>query len=87
VLITGCASPTYVKVGTGYKVNETNIDWKDGSKSDPVVARIEVFKKSGAVTYGVSHSSQWFQGWPVNNELEYAKTEVFIDYTFTIGGK
>lgn len=84
LLLTGCSS-TYVKVGTGYKLQESNIDWRDGSNNHPVSARVEVFKQRGQVTYGVAHHSQWLQGEPFNDGLEYSKTEIFIDYTFELG--
>jgi hypothetical protein len=84
VLLSGC-STTYLKVGTGYKLRESDIDWRDGSQSSPLTARIELFQRSGGITYGVSHHSQWLQGWPFNDDMEYGKTELFIDYTFEIG--
>ena len=86
LLCSGCSS-TYLKVGAGYKLNETNINWYDGSSSDPISARIELYKESGDLSYGISHHSQWFTGFPFNNNLEYSKTEVFIDYKFSLGDK
>jgi hypothetical protein len=85
ILLCGC-STTYVKVGAGYKLQESDIDWRDGSDNHPVSARVEVYKKQGALSYGVAHHSQWLQGRPFNDGLEYSKTEVFIDYTFSLGG-
>lgn len=81
-------SEIYLKVGAGYKFSETDqIKTKDGKKFDvdnsPVSARIEIGKESGNVTYGISHHSQWLSGWPVNDQGEYGKTEVFIDFKFS----
>jgi hypothetical protein len=84
VLLSGC-STTYLKVGAGYKFRESDIDWRDGSTSHPVSARVELYQTHGAVSYGIAHHSQWLQGWPLNDDLEYGKTELFIDYTFELG--
>jgi hypothetical protein len=82
--IMSCSS-TYLKVGAGYKFQETKVNWLDGSKNHPISARIEVGNEVGRVTYGVSHHSQWLVGKPINSNYEYSKTELFIDYKF--GGK
>jgi len=88
LLLSGCTStPTYIKLGAGYKFTESDIKWRDGSGTNPISARIEVYKENGNVSYGISHHSQWFTGFPFNNNLEYSKTEVFVDYKFTLGGK
>jgi hypothetical protein len=81
ILCTGCSSTrNYVKVGAGYKFNETSIDFYDGASTSPISARIEAGQHNGAWSYGISHHSQWLRGWPVNNNTEYYKTELFIDY-------
>ena len=81
---------THVTIGAGYKVQETSLEFtRDGVTtewSEPVSARIEVYYQySDNVTFGISHHSQWLTGWPVNSEKEYSKTEIFIDYTFSVG--
>jgi hypothetical protein len=79
----GCASNVpYVKVGAGYKFKEANVDWGDGSVNDPISARIELGIENGPWSYGYSHHSQWFTGPPLNNNDEYSKHEIFVDYTW-----
>lgn len=86
VLLTGCATThiPYVTVGAGYKVDEKNfINLTTNERvNEPISARIEVGVEAGAIKYGVSHHSQWFSGFPFNNDSEYFKTEIFIDYTW-----
>lgn len=83
---------TYVTIGAGYKFQETNLRFTDdtGVTTDwekPISARIEIYYQYNKnVTFGISHHSQYFTGWPVNDEKEYSKTEIFIDYTFNLGG-
>lgn len=82
---------TYVTIGAGYKFQETSLKLsKDGELSnwdEPLSARIEVYYKySDNVTFGISHHSQWLTGFPFNDDSEYSKTEIFIDYTFSLGG-
>lgn len=82
---------TYVTVGTGYKFMEKTLWFTDdaGIKhtwNDPWTARIEIgYQYSKNVRFGISHHSQWLTGWPLNDDNEYHKTEIFIDYTFTLG--
>lgn len=83
---------TYVKVGAGYKFHEPQMHYitSDGDKyevHDPYSARIEVYYQySDNVTFGISHHSQWATGAPFNDDNgEYYKTEIFIDYTFNLG--
>lgn len=89
---TACTT-TYVSVGAGYKVDEPNyMEYENHGKlaadfGSPVSARIEVYQQEGNVKYGVSHHSQWLDGAPFNNDPEYGKTEIFVDYIFEIGGK
>ncbi len=78
-------SKSYVTVGIGYKLEETSLTFKDGNMSSPVSARLEMGIKDGNITYGISHHSQWFTGFPFNNDMEYGKTEIFIDYKFQLG--
>lgn len=80
LLLAGCSSTPYVKIGAGYKVQEIDIKFKDGSATHPISARIEAGIKQGDWTYGVSHHSQWFTGKPFNDNMEYSKTELFVDY-------
>jgi len=94
ILLTGCSSNPYLKVGAGYKFNEAKISHTNdyGVKQkfdDPISSRIElglsecVFKN---ISCGATHRSQWFSGAPFNNDKEYAVTEFFIDYTYRFGG-
>ena len=97
--LTGCAGQVpFVKVGAGYKVDETEMVYFEKTPvfypDEPMVtntrvhgnknpsARIDIGLEDGNWTYGISHHSNWFQGWPVNGDGEYQKTEVFVDYTF-----
>lgn len=85
ILLNSCASQGYyVKAGIGLKIQETDIKWYDGSSNHPVAARLEAGKRMGSWTYGISHTSQWFTGWPVNNNNEYQKTELFLDYEWNL---
>lgn len=88
ILTTACSSTTacynYAKAGVGYKVQETALyDTKDGSLfNDPISGRIEIGRQCSSISYGVSHHSQPFSGEPFNNDSEYQKTEIFIDYMY-----
>lgn len=82
-LLSGCATTPYVKVGVGYKLQSTEVRWDDGRVGDdPISARFEVGYENNIISYGVSHDSQWFTGKPFNDNMEYSKTELFIDYKF-----
>lgn len=87
-LATGCASThtPYAKVGAGYKLEETKLYRQvDGSSfNEPVSARFELGYETGNLSYGISHHSQFFSGWPFDGKAEYGKTEVFIDYKFIL---
>ena len=81
---------TYVTIGAGYKFQETNLKLtRNGVKKDwnePVSARIEIYYQySKNVTFGISHHSQWLTGFPFDDDSEYSKTELFVDYTFSLG--
>lgn len=80
--LTGCAESYYTKVGAGYKIDETNIQWYDSSPTSPISARIEVGAKKGNFLYGINHRSQYLSGKPFNNNSEYQVTEVFVDYVW-----
>ena len=87
-LLTGCSSVPYVKVGAGYKLEESHINWinKDGNVKNgnhPISARIDVGFDYQNWSYGISHHSQYFAGVPFNNDGEYGKTEVFVDYKYS----
>lgn len=80
----------YIKIGSGYKLIETDhivrttgekVYFNTGGK---ISARIEIGKESGNWTYGVSHHSQWLQGFPFDDEDELQKTELFVDYRWTL---
>ena len=80
----------YIKIGTGYKLIETEyVRLDDGSRVDlatggKISARIEIGKESGNWSYGLAHQSQWFAGFPFNKDEETEKSEIFIDYKWTL---
>jgi len=85
IFLTSCASTQpYLKIGAGYKFEETKIYWQNKGASTnsnhPISARFELGIEQENITYGISHHSQWLEGWPVNSNGEYSKTEVFADY-------
>ncbi len=81
----------YIKIGSGYKLIETDhivrttgekVYFNTGGK---LSARIEIGKESGNWSYGISHHSQWLSGSPINEDgNEYQKTELFVDYRWTL---
>ena len=54
--------------------------------NDPITARFELGMECvwENVTCGISHHSQFLSGFPFNNNMEYQKTEVFVDYKFNL---
>ena len=77
---------TYVTVGIAHKLRENTIKYKGVPIEQSPTARIEVFYQySKHVKFGISHHSQWLLGKPFNDKAEYSKTEIFIDYTFSLG--
>lgn len=80
----------YIKIGTGYKLIETEyLVLDDGSRigietGGKISARIEIGKESGNWSYGLAHQSQWFAGFPFDKDEETEKTEIFIDYKWTL---
>lgn len=93
MLVTYCCNTKadiYIKIGSGYKVFEPTyvtcesgerINFDNGGK---ISARIEIGKEVGNWTYGISHHSQWEAGFPFNDRNEPHKTEIFIDYRWTL---
>lgn len=92
IILFACESKAdiYIKIGTGYKLIETDhivrttgekVYFNTGGK---LSARIEIGKEHGNWSYGISHHSQWLSGFPVNNKDEPQKTELFIDYKWTL---
>lgn len=84
--LTGCITlgQPYASVGAAYKLSEQQI-WveADGtSMNDPFTARGEIGIEHDNFRYGVSHHSQWLRGKPFDDDIEYHKTEVFIDYVW-----
>ena len=76
----------YFKFGVGYKFNEAEVRWADGDVSNtPVSARFELATQYKNFTFGYSHHSQVTNGAPFNNNGEYFKDEIFIDYKITLG--
>ncbi|HHZ70504.1 MAG TPA: hypothetical protein EYN54_09575 [Methylococcaceae bacterium] len=82
---------TYIKIGAGYKFHEAKFYLPDSTGGthlieQPISARIEIgYQLSRKLTVGISHHSQWLSGFPLTNKYEYFKTELFIDYTFSLG--
>ena len=76
----------YFKFGLGYKFNEAEVRWdKGGASNTPVSARFELATQYKNFTFGYSHHSQLASGAPFNNDGEYFKDEIFIDYKITLG--
>ena len=88
LLVLGACStlpPTYLKVGTGYKLNETKVFDEGEQVNDPITARFELgVGVSESITIGYAHRSQWRRGYPVDGRGEYNVDEVFIDYTIKL---
>lgn len=82
--LSGCTATPYVTIGAGYKFDQPEIHYKDGTVGDhPITARLEAGYELGeGWKVGISHHSQWFRGWPIDNRDEYGKTEFFIDKTW-----
>lgn len=82
----------YLKIGAGYKVhseillNHKGVEYHLEDESHPVSFRGEIACQSGRYTYGVAKYSQWAQGWPVDNQDETNRVELFIDVKFTLWG-
>ena len=82
----------YLKVGAGYKIRSEmmlrhqGVSYHLEDESHPVSFRGELGCQSGRITYGVAKYSQWLQGWPVDNETETNRIEVFVDVKFTLCG-
>lgn len=81
----------YLKVGAGYKFYETSYIYDVNSNQniyfefdDPISARIEIGMEHENISYGISHHSNWFTGYPFNDKGELQKTEIFIDYKFSL---
>ncbi len=87
LLLSGCAATdnAFVKVGAGYKFNEAEVRWDGGATNTPVSIRLELGSKYKNFTYGYSHHSQLSSGFPFNNDKEYFKDEVFVDYEIKLG--
>ena len=92
--VAGFLDKTYITIGAGYKVQEptlyywqeTNYGYEKVAINDPFSARLEIgYHYSKNVKFGISHHSQWLTGAPINNGRETFKTEIFVDYTFTLG--
>ncbi len=82
---------THLTVGVGYKLKETEL-WFRGADQVPykmrraLTARIELYYQlTDQITIGVTHHSQYSEGPPFNSRGEYHKTELFIDYTISLG--
>ena len=90
VIAINAKADIYIKIGTGYKLIETDhIVRNSGEKvyfntGGKISARIEIGVEQGNWTYGFSHHSQWAAGFPFNDGDEPQKTELFIDYEWTL---
>jgi len=73
---------TYVKIGVGYKFNETPL-YNDGARfNEPLSAQFELsYQWSDSITIGYRHRSQWLAGNP-----EYYVDELFGEFKFSLGG-
>jgi hypothetical protein len=83
-------SEVYLKVGAGYKFSENDSVTLNGQdyeidNAHPISARFEIAKECGNVSFGVAHHSQWATGAPFNDKKEYQKSELYIDYKFSLG--
>lgn len=81
----------YLKVGAGYKISQPDkFTNKESGQNfeivfdDPLTARIEIGVERGNVSYGISHHSNWLTGFPFNDEQEIHKTEIFVDYKWSL---
>lgn len=92
ILLFSCRAKAdiYIKIGSGYKLIETDhivrttgekVYFNTGGK---LSARIEIGKEHGNWSYGISHHSQWRDGFPFNDKHEPQKTEIFIDYKWAL---
>lgn len=70
----------YVKLGVSYKFNEAEVRWDGGATNKPIGARLEIGTKYKNFTFGYSHHSNIQTGFPFNDDKEYFKDELFIDY-------
>lgn len=83
----------HVRIGVAYKTQETKL-WFDGVQMrKALTARIGAWYRFEKLVFtncygdlGIDHHSQYTENKPFNKRGEYAKTEVFADYTCTIGG-
>ncbi len=92
ILSFSCSSKAdiYIKIGSGYKLIENDhivrttgerVYYDTGGK---ISARIEIGVEKGSWSYGVSHHSQWEAGFPFNDRDEPHKTEIFVDYKWSL---
>jgi hypothetical protein len=76
---------TVIVVGAGWKFHEDKTYHNGKLIEDPLSARISIeYKYSERIKFGVSHHSQWLTGFPANSDKEVFKTELFIDFTFSV---
>lgn len=79
------ADEVYVSVGAAYKIDETYIvGFKNTQINTTDTAEFEIGVQKENLSYGFRHVSNWSKGWPVNNEDEYIKNELFIEYRFNL---
>lgn len=80
------AAELFVKPRIGYKFEETEVTWfndqGETNTNHPISCSIDAGIRfmDRKLEVAVSHHSQCFQGFPVNNEAEYSKTEINISY-------
>lgn len=90
LLSSGCSSldnvTPYVAIGANVKINETTIDFYDGSSNTPFGAEFSIGVEVGENhEIKLHHDSNWFQGWPVNNKSEYSVDKITYTYKYRFG--
>jgi hypothetical protein len=76
---------TVIVIGAGWIFHEDKTYYNGRLVDDPLSARISIeYRYSKRIKFGISHHSQWLTGFPTNNDKEVFKTELFIDFSFSI---
>lgn len=83
----------HVRVGVAYKITEKTLYFDGNKMRKALTARIGVWyrfnniiSKHCYVDLGIDHHSQYTENAPFNSRDEYAKNEIFLDGTCTLGG-
>lgn len=82
----------HVRIGVAKKLHETRVYVDHVLVEDALTARLALFYRFNDVLFkgdsldlGADHHSQYSENAPFNDRGEYAKTEIFVDYTFSLG--